>query len=56
MLRTIIEAYAYKPDGDYDESDYEDRQTEAMAELAAVSAESNKCNDNEDDDAYEVCV
>ena len=56
LLRTIIEAYAYKPDGDYDESDYEDRQTEAMAELAAVSAESNKCNDNEDDDAYEVCV
>ncbi|MCG3872110.1 hypothetical protein [Psychrobacter sp. Ps7] len=56
LLRTIIEAYVYKPDGDYDESDYEDRQTEAMAELAAVSAESNKCNDNEDDDAYEVCV
>ena len=56
LLRTIIEAYAYKPDGDYDESDYEDRQTEAMAELAAVSAESKKCNDNEDDDAYEVCV
>ncbi len=52
LLRTIIEAYAYAPDGDYDE----DRQTEAMAELAAVSAESNKCNDNEDDDAYEVCV
>ena len=45
-----------KPDVYYDESDYEDRQTEAMAELAAVSAESNKCNDNEDDDAYEVCV
>ena len=61
LLRTIIEAYVYKPDGDYDESDYdesdyEDRQTEAMAELAAVSAESNKCNDNENDDAYEVCV
>ncbi|MCG3808523.1 hypothetical protein I3252_03375 [Psychrobacter sp. Ps4] len=56
LLRTIIEVYAYEPDGDYDESDYEDRQTEAMAELAAVSAESNKCNDNEDDDAYEVCV
>ena len=61
LLRTIIEAYAYEPDGDYDESaydesDHEDRQTEAMAELAEVSAESNKCNDNEDDDAYEVCV
>ena len=56
LLRTIIEAYAYEPDVSYDESDYEDRQTEAMAELAAVSAESNKCNDNEDDDAYEVCV
>ncbi|PWK05351.1 hypothetical protein C8D84_12221 [Psychrobacter immobilis] len=62
LLRTIIEAYAYEPedsdsdDSDYDESDYENRQTEAMAELAAVSAESNKCNDNEDDDAYEVCV
>ena len=71
LLRTIIEAYAYEPDGDYDESDYDEsdydesdydesdyegRQTEAMAELAEVSAESNKCNDNEDDDAYEVCV
>lgn len=62
LLRTIIEAYTYEPedsdsdDSDYDESDYENRQTEAMAELAAVSAESNKCNDNEDDDAYEVCV
>ncbi|GHD34101.1 hypothetical protein GCM10016272_19070 [Psychrobacter glaciei] len=66
LLRTIIETYAYEPDGDYDESaydesaydesDHEDRQTEAMAELAAVSIESNKCNKNDDDDAYEVCV
>ncbi|MGM8939230.1 hypothetical protein ACS8E2_11125 [Psychrobacter glaciei] len=71
LLRTIIEAYAYKPDddygessydgsdhdgSDYNESDHEDRQTEAMAELAAVSIESNKCNKNDDDDAYEVCV
>ena len=71
LLRTIIEAYAYEPDSgydessydesaydesDHDESDHEDRQTEAMAELAAVSIESNKCNKNDDDDAYEVCV
>ncbi|MDN3399749.1 hypothetical protein QL919_13540 [Psychrobacter sp. APC 3426] len=61
LLRTIIEAYAYEPDGDYDESaydesDHEDRQTEAMAELAAVSIESNTCNKSDDDDAYEVCV
>ena len=66
LLRTIIEAYAYEPDGDYDESDYdesdydesdyENRQTDAMAELAAVSIESNKFNKNDDDDAYEVCV
>ena len=66
LLRTIIEAYAYEPDGSYDESsydegsydesEYEDRQTEVTAELAAVSIESNKCNKNDDDDAYEVCV
>lgn len=55
LLRTIIETYAYQPEGMYDSSD-DEAQAEARAELAAVGVESNKCNENEDDDAYEVCV
>ncbi|BBI68005.1 hypothetical protein PKHYL_21960 [Psychrobacter sp. KH172YL61] len=55
LLRTIIETYAYQPKGMYDSSD-DEAQAEARAELAAVGVESNKCNENEDDDAYEVCV
>jgi hypothetical protein len=56
LLRTIIETYAYQPASTLDDSDYEDTHAEARAELAAVSVESNKCNENDDDDAYEVCV
>ena len=55
LLRTIIETYMYQPEGMYDSSD-DEAQAEARAELAAVGVESNKCNENEDDDAYEVCV
>lgn len=55
LLRTIIETYVYQPEGMYDSSD-DAAQVEARAELAAVGVESNKCNENEDDDAYEVCV
>ncbi|OLF37840.1 hypothetical protein BTW00_03280 [Psychrobacter sp. C 20.9] len=55
LLRTIIETYAYQPEGMYDSSD-DEAQAEARAELAAVGVGSNKCNENEDDDAYEVCV
>ncbi|MEN8624861.1 hypothetical protein [Psychrobacter proteolyticus] len=55
LLRTIIETYVYQPEGMYDSSD-DEAQAEARAELAAVGVESNKCNENEDDDAYEVCV
>ncbi|MDN3447081.1 hypothetical protein QL886_05440 [Psychrobacter sp. APC 3281] len=55
LLRTIIETYVYQPEGMYDSSD-DEAQVEARAELAAVGVESNKCNENEDDDAYEVCV
>ena len=55
LLRTIIETYTYQPEGMYDSS-YDEAQAEARAELAAVGVESNKCNENEDDDAYEVCV
>ncbi|MGE6244876.1 hypothetical protein ACQKCF_02625 [Psychrobacter proteolyticus] len=55
LLRTIIETYVYQPEGMYDSSD-DEAQAEARAEVAAVGVESNKCNENEDDDAYEVCV
>ncbi len=55
LLRTIIETYVYQPEGMYDSSD-DEALAEARAELAAVGVESNKCNENEDDDAYEVCV
>jgi len=55
LLRTIIETYMYQPEGMYNSSD-DEAQAEARAELAAVGVESNKCNENEDDDAYEVCV
>ncbi|MDN5566383.1 MAG: hypothetical protein L0G25_06230 [Psychrobacter sp.] len=65
LLKTVIELYAYNQSSDYDDNvaSAELEVAQARAELEAAMAEnnenteeSNRCNDDPSDDAYEVCV